>query len=188
MPPGIVDLRIESDMDERPPAGTLRLVNQPHANLVRQAISFPCITGDARTDDIFPSREASFIPRNHVIEIEVLLIKVLPAILAGVLIALEDVVPGELHFFPRHAIEQHQHDHPWDADFQGNGVDHVLLGRLLGEVAPRIEIVREEIGAIRIDDLGVTRAEKRKRPPDRADIDGLPEAVQDEDLSVEKHN
>jgi hypothetical protein len=52
------------------------------------------------------------------IQIKLAAVEELAAILAGVLIALEDVVPGKLYFFLRKSIEHEQHDHPRDPDFK----------------------------------------------------------------------
>ena len=47
---------------------------------------------------------------DDVVEIEFPAVEVLGAILAGVLVALENVVPGELHFLVRQPVEKQEHD------------------------------------------------------------------------------
>ena len=73
---------------------------------LRQPVAFARITFDARTDHVFPSCRSSAIARNHVVEIQIAAFENLAAILAGVLVALENVVPGKLHLFLWQPIEQ----------------------------------------------------------------------------------
>lgn len=61
-----------------------------------QAISLPRITGDAGTDDVFPSRLSSAITRHYMVKVEVASLKDPIAILAGILVPLEDIVSSEL--------------------------------------------------------------------------------------------
>jgi len=63
-----------------------------------------------------------------VIQIELAAIEQLAAVLAGVLVTLEYVVPGEFYFFLREPIEYEQHDHPRDANLERNGRDHFIVG------------------------------------------------------------
>ncbi len=67
------------------------------------------------------------------------------AILAGVFVALENVVPGKLHFLFREPIEKEQHNHPRHANPPRNCRDHFVIGRRGGEIAPTLEIVGQEI-------------------------------------------
>src|SRR5205807_6614527 len=66
------------------------------------------------------------------------------AILAGILVPFENVVPGELHFLFWQSIEQQQDDHAWDTDLPRNRGYHLSLGRLRGKIAPAIEVRSEE--------------------------------------------
>jgi hypothetical protein len=139
---------------------------------MRKAIPFSGITRDAGANDILPRRKPAFIAWNDVIQIQVAFIEDLAAVLTGILVALEDVVPGKLHLFPRHAVEEHEHDHARHSDLERNGVHHLLFWRLDGEVAPALEVVREEvIVPVGKDDLGVPRTEQREGAPDGADVE-----------------
>ena len=112
------------------------------------------------------------------IEIQIAPFENIAAILAGVLVALEHIVPGKLHFLLRQPIEQQQHDHARDADLERNGRHHLGLRRLRGEIAPAIEIVGQEIVfALAGNDLGVSGVNQRKRAPGRTDVNRLPETV-----------
>ena len=79
--------------------------------LVREPISLPRVTRDTGANDIFPRGQPAFITRQDVIEVQIRPIKNIAAILAGVLVPLEDVVPGELHLLFRQPIEKQQHNH-----------------------------------------------------------------------------
>lgn len=114
--PAVVMLEPEVDLDEWPPFGPLRLADEMHARFARRPIGFPCITRDTRADDILPCRGSTPIARDHVIEVQIFAIELAAAELAGVLVALENVVPCEFHFLLRQAIEQHQQDHPGNAN------------------------------------------------------------------------
>ena len=77
-----------------------------HVCFLWKPIAFARITGDARADDVLPCRRPSPITRHHVIEIQFAALKNLAAILAGVLVALENIVARELHFLFRETIEK----------------------------------------------------------------------------------
>ena len=72
---------------------------------------------------------AAAIPGHHVIEIQVLALKDPTAELAGVLVALDDVVAGELDLLFGKAVEHHQQDDPGNADAEGHRGDRLLVVR-----------------------------------------------------------
>src|SRR5688572_29712641 len=104
MLPAIVILRPEVDLDKRTPLGPLRFADEMHVRLERGAIGLLRIARNAGAHNILPGGRAAAVPRDHMVEIQVLAFKDLPAILAGVLVALEDIVARELYFLLRHAI------------------------------------------------------------------------------------
>src|SRR4051812_24003287 len=97
MPPALVELAIKGDVDKRPPFRPLWLANQAHAGLVRQAVALPRIARNAGADDILPVREPALVAWDHVVQIQVPPVQVLSAVLAGVFVALKEIVPGEFH-------------------------------------------------------------------------------------------
>src|SRR5581483_6565335 len=111
MPPAFVLGSIEGDMQERPPLRPFRLTNQCHLCLLRKAIAFPCVTGNTRTNHVFPSRGSATVSRHHVIEVQIVSIESDSAILTGVLIALENIVTRKFYFLLREAIEKQENDH-----------------------------------------------------------------------------
>jgi hypothetical protein len=62
-----------------------------------------------------------------VIEIELAAVESLAAILAGVLVALEHVVPGKFHFLLWKPIENEKHNHPRDANLKRNRHDYFVI-------------------------------------------------------------
>ena len=141
MLPAIVILRPEIDLDERTPLRPLRFADEMHVRFQRRAIRLPGIARNARAHNVLPRRRAAPVPRDHMVQIQILPFKYLPAILAGVLVAFEDIVSRELHFFLRHAIEQHQHDHSRNPDAKRNGVNAFRVRLRLGNIVPLLEIV-----------------------------------------------
>jgi len=98
-------------MDKRPPFRPLWFSNQSHLRLMRKSIAFTRVTSNARADHIFPGRQAALIAWQYMIEIQFAPIKNVAAILAGVLVALKDVVAREFHFLFRQAIEEQKHNY-----------------------------------------------------------------------------
>ena len=91
------------------------------------------------------------------IEIQIVAIEKLAAILAGILVPLENVMPGELHFLFRQSIEQQQDDYAWDTDLPLNRGYHLSLRRLRGKITPTVEIMRQEIiCAVGSNNLGMS--------------------------------
>jgi hypothetical protein len=103
--PEIVLRRSKGDLDKRPPLRSLRLSDQAHVRFTRQPIAFARIAWDARAHHIFPRGHASSIPRHDMIEIQVAPLEKMAAVLAGIVISLKYVVPGEFYFLLRKPIE-----------------------------------------------------------------------------------
>ena len=64
------------------------------------------------------------------IQIEFAAIKHLPAILAGVLVTLENVVTSKFYLFLRKPIENQQNNHARDTDLECNSRDYFMVGRV----------------------------------------------------------
>ena len=189
MLPRVVLAAIEFELEERTPLGPLRLLDQPHPCLLRQAVCFAAIAGNARTNDILPGCLAPTVARQHVVEIEFLAIQNLGAVLAGVLVALKEVVAGELDLLFEHPVKEKENDHARHADFKCDGVNHLRLGLACGKIAPTLKVVGGvTVRAVSRDNLRVALAEKREGPSDGGDVDSLPQTVQHQHLTVEECN
>src|SRR6266702_6593897 len=175
MLPAIVMLKAQVDLHEGPPFGPLGFADQVQARYLRRAIGLARIAIDARADDVFPRGRPAPVARDHVIQIEVFAIVFLAAVLAGVAVALEDVVAGELHFLLGHAVKEHEQDYARNADAKGDGADALRMGVLAGEVMPLVEIEGlERAVAAAPDHLRPAVEQKRERPSGRADVHRLP--------------
>ena len=187
MPPALMLLAVERNVDKRSPFRTLRFANERHVRLVREPIAFARIARDARANDVLPRREAAFVAWQNVIEIQLLALENFSAVPTGVVVAFEDVVPGKLHFLLRQPIKKEEDDDARHPDFPRDGGDHLVLGlrRGDGKVEPAREIVRGEIVLlIGRDDLRVSLVEKGKSTTRRADIHRLPKAIEHQNLTV----
>ena len=152
----------------------------------RKPVAFARIARDARANHIFPGRRPAPVARDNVIQIKFAAIEEVAAVLAGVLVSLEYVVPGEFYFLLWKAIEHQQHDHPRDLDPERNGRDHFMLGRVRRQIPPAFEIVsRKVVRVVRRNDLGVPRVYERKGAASRADIHRLPKPVEHQNLTVQ---
>jgi len=134
--------RRKRDMDERAPLRPLRFPNQMHVCFLRKPVALTRITRNARANDIFPCRHPAAVAWDNVIEIQLVSLKNVTAILAGVSIALENVVSGKLHFLFRKTIKKEQHDHARHANLPRDGRDHFVFRRGRRKIAPTLEVVR----------------------------------------------
>ena len=186
MLPAIVRNHAERDVDEWSPLRAFRFSDEMHAGLRRRAIGFSCVAPNARTDNVFPGRGAAMIARDDVVEIEIAPVEVLGAVLTGVAVALEDIVPGEFHFLVRQPVEEQQQDYARDSDVKRDRSDDVLAVVAVRKVAPLMEIKRLKITGIFDHDFRMPHVQQHKRALDRADVDRLPKAVEHEHILIER--
>jgi len=177
--------RRKCNVHERTPLRSLRLPNQTHVRFLRKPVAFACVTPNARANYIFPCRGPASIARHNMIEIQLISLKNFTAILAGVLVALENVVTRKLHFLFRKPIKEEQNNHARHADLPRNGCDHFVFWRGYRKIAPTFEIMRPKIVSfVRRDDVGMARIDQRERAPRRADVHRLPQAIEHQNLTV----
>lgn len=185
--PVVVATGAEIELHERTPLGLRRLAEELHARLGRSAVRLARIALDTGADDVLPRRRATPVARDDVVEIQVAPVHLLVAVLAGIVIALEDVMPGEFDFLLRQAIKHEEHDHLRHTDAKGDGGDAFRVRLLLGKVFPLREAVSLEFAVlIAQNDLRLALKEKSKGASRTADIYCLPEAIQHEDLLVKE--
>ncbi len=184
--PEIVLGRSKRDLNKWPPLRPLRFADQAHVRFARKPVAFARIARDAGANNVFPSRRPAPVARHDVIQIKVTAIEEFATVLAGVLVALKHVVSGEFYFLLRKPIEHKQHDHPRDPDLEGNGRNRFMIGCVRGQIAPAFEIVRRKVvRVIRRNNLGVPSVYERKGATSRADVHGLPEPVEHQNLTVQ---
>ena len=185
MPPTVVVVPGEGDVHKRPPFRALRLANQLHARLGRKPVPLPCVAGYARADNVLPGRLPSAVAGQDMIEIEIAAFKNLPAILAGIAVPLENVVPGEFDFLFRQPLEKQEDDNPRDANVHGNRPNHFRFRIGLGKIAPTEKIMGQKIVSLfRGNHLRVPLIKKSEGPADRAGVHRLPQAVKHENRLI----
>ena len=108
--------RRKGDVQERAPLRALWFANESHARFLGQPVAFARVTWNARANHVFPRRCPAAIARHHMIEIQIVAIEKMSAVLAGILIAFENVMPRKLYFLFRKPIKKQQDDDAWDAN------------------------------------------------------------------------
>jgi len=114
--PTVVLVEAEIDLHEWTPLGSLRFLHQMQTCFLRSAVRLARVARDAGADNVFPRRRAAAISREDVIQIQVLPIKQMATVLAGVTVALEDVVTRELHFLFRHVVVREEQNDARQSD------------------------------------------------------------------------
>ena len=145
MTPTMIRSPREGDVHEGPPFGSHRLLEQIHSGLVGEFVSLARVAGDAGADDIFPSGLPPSVARQHMVDVEMAAVENSGAVLAGILVSLEYIMPCELDFLFRQAVKEAEDDDPRNADSQGNSLEHPGLGIGDGEILPTQEIMGKEI-------------------------------------------
>jgi len=178
MLPTVVTVQGEIDLHKRAPFGPLGLAHQMHASLIRGSIGLMRVAPDAGTDDILPGRRTAAIPRNDVIQVQIFPVKHFPAVLAGVLVPFENIMPGEFDFFLRHPVVHEKQNDARHPDPERDAVDGFIVRGVSGNIAPfgEIEGAERAVGIVQYD-LCVALKEEGESPAGGADIDCLPEPV-----------
>lgn len=146
---------------------------------MREFISLTRVAWDAGADDIFPSGLTAAIAGEDMVDIETATVEDGSAVLAGVLIAFEDIVPGEFDLFFRQAIKETEDDDARDTNLERDRLEHFRLGMRDGKIAPACVVVCEKITrSVGSDDLCVPLIKQDEGPTGRAGIDSLPQPVE----------
>lgn len=174
-------------MDEWAPTGFAGLPEEMHVGLVGQAVSLASVARDAGADDVFPRGGAAPLAGHDVVEVEFLPVQFAGAVLASVVVTLVYVLPGEFDFLAGKAVEKQEDDDGGHPDVELDRMHNVGAGRGLGEVVPALEVVGEVIvGFVPPHDLGMSLVKEREGAAGTADIDGLPEPVENQHMPVEQ--
>ena len=143
--PAFVLGRRECDMQERSPFRPLRFSNQRHVRFARQPVAFARIARNARANHVFPRSGAATVARDDMIKVQVISIKKVSAVLAGILVPLENIVTSKFHFLLRQPVKHQKNNHSRNADLPRNGGNDFMFRRGCRKIAPAIEIVSEKI-------------------------------------------
>jgi hypothetical protein len=148
------------------------------------------VAGDAGADDVFPRRLPARITWNHVIEIELLPGQNPRAILARVLVAVEDVTPRQFQFLARQLVEKREQNHAGQSDCARRRV-HRLDRRQRRVAGRKIDPVHHrkhpEIIIVMMHHMRVPTGQQRKSSTSADDVDRLPEAIQHQHRLVESN-
>src|SRR5271155_3155251 len=175
-------LEAEHLAGERGPFGAPRPPNQHHVRLLGGAPAFAPIAGMAGADDVFPSRHAALRARVDVIEVQLGPREALAAVLAGIVVAREDIKTRETHMTLRYPLVGYQDQHPRYADEPAHDAEALMM-HLNREIPPTVEI---EGAVLLVDRLGDTLVEQRKGALYRGHMDRQVGPVQDEDPAIEQ--
>lgn len=127
MAPTLINSACEGDVHKGSPFGALRLFEKLHSGLVREAVPFARVARNAGADDILPSCLAATIAWKDMIDVQTRPIKECSAVLAGVLVPLENIQPRELDLFFRESIKEAEDDDSWHPDLERDGLEHSRL-------------------------------------------------------------
>ena len=141
MTPTLVRMRRYRDVHERPPARTLGLADERHADLMREPVSLARVAGNARANDVFPSCLPAAIPRHDVIQVQHLARKNLVAILASVVVPFKNILARELHFLLRQALEKQEHNDFWHPNAHRHRFRHIRVRIAPRKILPTLEIM-----------------------------------------------
>jgi len=185
--PTVVPVQAEVDLHERPPFRPLGFADQMQPGLLRRAVGLLRVALDAGADNVFPRRRATAVPWQNVIQIQILAVESAPAVLAGVFVALENVVARELDFLLGQPVVDQQQDDTRHTDPERNGMNGFLAWRGLGKVPPFLKVERaERTVTVAQHGLGVTLEQQGQGAPGGADVDRLPQPVQHKHMLVQR--
>ena len=137
--------RRERDLNKRTPLRTLGLSDQRHLRLARQSIALARITWNTRAHHIFPGGGSATVAWHDVVKVQIVAIEKMTAVLAGVLVPLENVVPGKFDLLLGKSIEKEQHDDTRNANLERNRRDQFMIGSIGRKISPAFKIVGQKI-------------------------------------------
>ena len=85
---------------------------------MRNAITFACFSRDAGADNIFPGGLTTAITGQHMVDIELVAIKGVPAVLACIFVPLKDIVSCEFDFLFGKPVKETENNDSRYADMQ----------------------------------------------------------------------
>src|SRR5208282_3416311 len=192
IPVGAVNLRHERHPFAVPPQGEHlgaerrpfrppRFADQQHPSLFRRLPAFPAIAVVAGADDVLPSRGAAARARNHMVQVQFGAGQPAPAVLAGIVIAGENIEARKSYVAFGYALVGGKQQHARHPDDPAHDADALVM-YLDAQVPPRIEI---EGAILLVDRARDALVQERKTPLDRGDVNRKIRPVQHQDLGIE---
>jgi len=180
----------EVDADERIVFRLGGLLDEGEASLFGRPAAFFHVASCAGTNHIFPVRFSACAARDNVVEGKLSGGETLAAILAGILVAGEDVAAIEFYLASGQAVVEEEADNAGDGDVEIYGRNPVLAIRLeitfeLAYLAPALEIVVCINTLLKRDYLSKLAKEQRERPSGADYADSHIVLVQDKNITVQ---
>ena len=104
MLPAIVLMQTEIDLHEWPPLRPLGLADKVQAGFLRGSVGLQGIALNTGANNILPTGWTASVTRDYMVQIQILALASFAAVLAGVLVTLEDVVACKLDFLLRQMV------------------------------------------------------------------------------------
>ena len=163
-------------------AGRSGALRQLHAGLLGRPVGLAGVAGDAGERAVLPGGLTALGAWEDVVDRQLLRARTGAAVLAGGVVALEDVATAERDRVVTRPVVPGQGEHLGHAEAEPDRPDEQLAvaGRQLRPVGPLVE--PEVVG---IDDVGRLVPEQDQRPRDRGDVNGLPVAVEHQCRSLQ---
>lgn len=137
--PGFVESPTCQKGRERITIGTLRGFHEAYSGLFRGSPPLLAIASQATGHHIFPSRRPPFRPWNDMVQIQIGFRIMLEAILAGVIVANQNVDSGEPDLPLRHVVVAGQQNDPRNPDLPVDQADCFVMNRRR-KIAPTCKI------------------------------------------------
>jgi hypothetical protein len=107
------------------------------------------------------------------------------------IVPFKDVMTGKLDLFAIQAVEELQQDDSGHFECPLGGMNNILSSITRAVIGPFLKGKGLELASVHIlvlqanDDLGMPDVQKSERPPNCADVDSLPAAVQNQNTLVD---
>ena len=168
------------------PARRNRFPERCHLRLCRQLVSLLGVTADAGAHDIFPACHAPLVPRNHMVKIQVPVLKALTAILANMIITLQDILTAKFDLLPGQPVKDRKHNDRRLPETIGNRVYDRPPFRAILKAYPGFKIMgRKQVVLKSPLHLGMIKKQQAQRAQCRTDVHRLPEPVQHKYLVIQ---
>jgi hypothetical protein len=134
--PAFVAEAIFVEAEEGAPARGDGFAERVHVGLVGEFVGLAGVAADAGGDDVFPGGASAFVAREDVVEVELGFREDFGAVLAGELVAEEDVAAGEFDFEAREFVVDGEDEDFGCAEAESDAVDHFLIEGVFGVADP----------------------------------------------------
>ena len=157
------------------PARRNRFPERCHLRLCRQLVPLLGVTADAGAHDIFPACHAPLVPRNHMVKIQVPILKALAAILANMVITLQDILTGKFDILPRQPVKSRQDNDRRQPETIGNRAYDRPPFRAILKAYPGFKIMgRKQVVLKSPHHLSMIKKQQAQGAPCRTDVHRLP--------------